>query len=188
MSEKTLQEIEKEIAETQAELANVHGDDCEVYARIVGYYRAVRNWNKGKKDEYKLRKLFSISESPAQDEKENAEAESLNTEPKEAYIAEDSAQTAPLFPKHEEIAYYELYTRESCPNCPAVKNYMDNLSLEGHSINVDTKDGLDSAAARGVLATPTVIFYNTMNTELFRAHNTQELQDLLEPLSTAEIA
>ncbi len=36
MSEKTLQEIEKEIAETQAELANVHGDDCEVYARIVG--------------------------------------------------------------------------------------------------------------------------------------------------------
>ena len=53
MSEKTLQEIEKEIAETQAELANVHGDDCEVYARIVGYYRAVRNWNKGKKDEYK---------------------------------------------------------------------------------------------------------------------------------------
>ena len=65
---------------------------------------------------------------------------------------------------------------------------MENLSLEGHSINVDTKDGLDSAAARGVLATPTVIFYNTMNTELFRAHNTQELQDLLEPLSTAEIA
>lgn len=184
MSEKTLQEIEKEIAETQAELANVRGDDCEVYARIVGYYRAVRNWNKGKKDEYKLRKLFKIDDTPAEFPAEKTESAPLAATEYES----EADQSATLFPKHEEIAYYELYTRESCPNCPAVKNYMDKLSLEGRSINVDTKDGLESAAARGVLATPTVIFYNTMNTELFRAHNTQELQDLLEPLSTAEIA
>jgi ribonucleoside-triphosphate reductase len=29
-----------------------------VYARIVGYYRAVRNWNKGKKSEKKQRVAF----------------------------------------------------------------------------------------------------------------------------------
>jgi len=184
MSEKTLQEIEKEIAETQEALANIRGDDCEVYARIVGYYRAVRNWNKGKKDEYKLRKLFSINASSSQ----NAESVQKGIQETVQVPAEDSVKTEPLFPKHDEIAHYEIYTRETCPNCPAVENYMKNLSLEGISINVDSKDGLDSAAARGVLATPTVIFYNTMNKELFRAHNTQELQSLLEPLSTAEIA
>ena len=34
------------------------GKDTEVYARIVGYYRAVRNWNKGKKEEKKHRLAF----------------------------------------------------------------------------------------------------------------------------------
>ena len=34
------------------------GAECEVYARIVGYYRSVRNWNKGKKEEYRERVMF----------------------------------------------------------------------------------------------------------------------------------
>jgi ribonucleoside-triphosphate reductase len=33
----------------------------EVYSRIVGYYRPVKSWNKGKKSEYKERKPYSIS-------------------------------------------------------------------------------------------------------------------------------
>ena len=43
---KTLQEIDKEIAQVQKELSDVHGTETEVYARIVGYYRAIKNWNK----------------------------------------------------------------------------------------------------------------------------------------------
>ncbi len=34
------------------------GSECEVYSRIVGYYRPVQNWNKGKKEEYKFREEF----------------------------------------------------------------------------------------------------------------------------------
>ena len=34
---RTLEEIESEIAETKAELADVHGTETEVYSRIVGY-------------------------------------------------------------------------------------------------------------------------------------------------------
>ncbi len=37
------------------------GSDCEVYSRIVGYFRAVQQWNKGKKEEFKDRKLFKIT-------------------------------------------------------------------------------------------------------------------------------
>jgi ribonucleoside-triphosphate reductase len=36
-------------------------EETEVYARIVGYYRPVQNWNIGKKSEYKVRKLFNYS-------------------------------------------------------------------------------------------------------------------------------
>ena len=32
---------------------------CEVYSRVVGYYRPVSNWNNGKKQEYGERKEFS---------------------------------------------------------------------------------------------------------------------------------
>jgi ribonucleoside-triphosphate reductase len=37
-------------------------EETEVYARIVGYYRPVQNWNIGKKGEYKIRKQFKYSE------------------------------------------------------------------------------------------------------------------------------
>ena len=32
---------------------------CEVYSRVVGYYRPVSNWNNGKKQEYGERKEFN---------------------------------------------------------------------------------------------------------------------------------
>lgn len=33
---------------------------CEVYSRIVGYYRPVKQWNQGKQQEFKERKAFKI--------------------------------------------------------------------------------------------------------------------------------
>ncbi len=51
-------EIDADIAKVKAEMENVHGTTTEVYARIVGYYRSVRNWNPGKREEYAQRKLF----------------------------------------------------------------------------------------------------------------------------------
>lgn len=35
----------------------------EVYSRIVGYYRPVQQWNKGKKAEYFNRKTFKFNKS-----------------------------------------------------------------------------------------------------------------------------
>ena len=36
--------------------------DTEVYSRITGYYRPVKNWNDGKAEEFKERKLYDIEE------------------------------------------------------------------------------------------------------------------------------
>jgi len=35
---------------------------CEVYSRIVGYFRPVRNWNKGKQAEFADRKVYRVTE------------------------------------------------------------------------------------------------------------------------------
>ncbi len=35
-------------------------DECEIYSRVVGFYRPVSQWNKGKKSEFGDRKTFSL--------------------------------------------------------------------------------------------------------------------------------
>ncbi len=32
----------------------------EVYSRVAGYYRPIKQWNKGKQEEFRLRKEFKI--------------------------------------------------------------------------------------------------------------------------------
>ncbi len=38
------------------------GEECEVFSRIVGYIRPVRQWNEGKKEEFGIRKNYKITE------------------------------------------------------------------------------------------------------------------------------
>ena len=37
------------------------GCDTEVYSRITGYYRPVRNWNDGKSKEFSMRKVYDLN-------------------------------------------------------------------------------------------------------------------------------
>jgi len=32
----------------------------EVYSRVVGYYRPIETWNKGKKEEFRKRKAYNL--------------------------------------------------------------------------------------------------------------------------------
>ena len=36
---------------------------CEVFSRVVGYYRPISNWNKGKVEEFKERKEFTAGKA-----------------------------------------------------------------------------------------------------------------------------
>lgn len=60
------EQIWAEIAQIKEEMKEVHGTRCEVYSRVVGYLRPVQGWNKGKKEEFKLRKTM-IVENPTCD-------------------------------------------------------------------------------------------------------------------------
>ena len=46
--------MEKDIEEKRTE--------CEVYSRVVGYMRPVKQWNLGKQQEFSDRKLFDRKE------------------------------------------------------------------------------------------------------------------------------
>lgn len=40
----------------------VERTECEVYSRVVGYMRPVKQWNRGKQQEFEDRKLFDMKE------------------------------------------------------------------------------------------------------------------------------
>ena len=171
---KTLQAIDAEIAATKEALKDVHGSTTEVYARIVGYYRAVRNWNKGKRDEFNHRTMFVYD-----GEKTNAAS---TTPVQEAVPVQES-----LFAEEREHIEnasgmsYEFFLRGTCPNCPPVKAYMADVALPGIMVDVDSEEGLQQAARKGVFAAPTVIFYGTGGEEIARAHSVDELKAVLQP-------
>ncbi|MGN0017194.1 MAG: anaerobic ribonucleoside-triphosphate reductase [Candidatus Avelusimicrobium sp.] len=53
-------EVVAQIADLKEQIAACKGTPCEVYSRVVGYLRPVQNWNKGKKDEFTMRKTFNV--------------------------------------------------------------------------------------------------------------------------------
>ena len=47
----------------EQKICPVCGQKTEVYSRITGYYRPVQNWNDGKAQEYKDRRVYNIGHS-----------------------------------------------------------------------------------------------------------------------------
>lgn len=175
-TKRSLSQVEEEIAQIQEELKDVHGTQTEVYARIVGYYRAVRNWNKGKADEFKHRKMFTLEDSNRYDVTEADKPCACSKVSKVAQVQKSSTIAS-----NEQIASYDIFVRKTCPNCPPVKEYMSNINLTGNMIDVDTQEGLSEAALKGVFAAPTVIVYNEKHEEIARGHNVEELTAIFAP-------
>ena len=161
---RNVQTITKEIEELEEKLANVRGTETEVYTRIVGYYRSLRNWNKGKKEEYRHRLPFAATEpviaSPAQQG--------------EANRGEAAAKNYTL----EGITGYRYFFRKSCPRCPAVKEFVSRLPLAGTPVDVDTEDGLAQARELDVQSTPTVVFYDAQNKARQRYGSVRQLEEV----------
>ena len=150
---RTQAEVQADIAAVQSALEDVHGSQTEVYARIVGYYRSVRNWNKGKREEFGERKMFA--------DKNEKTAVYAGSQKSEAYAAVQ-------YP-----ALLEVYTRR---NCPPVKAYCNELDIPVRYIDADTEVGLKAAAAQGVRSCPAVIMYNTEEKEIARAYSVADLK------------
>ncbi|MFC1596148.1 ribonucleoside triphosphate reductase [Candidatus Margulisiibacteriota bacterium] len=148
------------------------GTESEVYTRIVGYYRSVQNWNLGKKSEYKQRKAYDMDIE--------ATPETVQVQPTTT-ATDDSATTAQPVTSGEKpvISAYKLFYSDTCPNCPAVKEYVANLDLQGEVFNASTDEGLDEARKYGIYSTPTVILFDEQENILSQAHTASELNECL---------
>lgn len=136
------------LAELKAELLSVEGTPTEVYSRIVGYYRSVRNWNAGKREEFKSRSEYAFPAGHTQ--------------------------------RRAGVASYILFSRQGCPNCPAVKDFLAASGLQGTLVDVDTEEGLDAAQRYEVLSTPTAILLGDDGEERCRGYSRSQVAALLE--------
>ncbi len=87
----TLSQINTRLEELKLQKTQIKGQETEVYARIVGYYRSVRNWNKGKKEEYGIRLNYADYNSP------DLKNRPYDTAGKLSLVQEDKAQKELLF-------------------------------------------------------------------------------------------
>ena len=114
------------------------GSKTEVYSRITGYYRPVQNWNAGKVQEFKDRKVYSILDYREHKQRE-AEA---------AAAAEKNASP-------DVAAAYTLFTTKTCPNCKAAKAILDRAGIK-YDV-VDAEDEPELALRYGVMQVPALV-------------------------------
>jgi len=114
------------------------GETTEVYSRITGYYRPVQNWNDGKAEEYRERKLYDVARY---------------TEPKGGVKAASAAQPAARPAAAAQGLY--LFTTKTCPNCKMAKAFLDQAGVEYHV--VDAEENPELVRQYQVAQAPTLI-------------------------------
>lgn len=177
-TETKIREIDTEIARLEDELSNVKGTSTEVYSRIVGYYRAVGNWNKGKREEFKHRVCFDVENSKA----DNVAAEVENTTVLEAKA---NVSVAPTVISTEKLRYV-LFSSDYCRNCQPVKDYLDGNYISYESVDVSTDLGMNAAKVWDVKATPTMIVLNHNDKVVCKANTREEVMKFFEGMKVAQ--
>ena len=116
------------------------GEKTEVYSRITGYYRPVQNWNNGKAQEFKDRKVYNIGAShlthqgPLEPAPACAPAQMDTNEPDELL----------------------LFTTKTCPNCRMACMMLDKAGIPYQKIDAEA----DAALTRrhNVQQAPTLVY------------------------------
>nr|MBQ8890875.1 ribonucleoside triphosphate reductase [Clostridia bacterium] len=117
------------------------GEKTEVYSRITGYYRPVQNWNDGKAEEYKSRKVYS---------QEKAERKQpLTDEERAEKFGEDTAEAK------VEPTRTLLFTTATCPNCKVAKMLLDKAGIEYETLLAN--ENLELVSSFEIKQAPTLV-------------------------------
>ncbi|MBQ3848148.1 MAG: ribonucleoside triphosphate reductase, partial [Clostridia bacterium] len=156
----------------------VCGEPAEVYSRITGYYRPVQNWNDGKTQEFKDRKLYKIDAdiigAPAASAPEAPKAVKAKA-PKEVPAAEQAAPEAAVAVKTLD-ATFVLVASKTCPNCRLAKKFLDTAGIDYSVLYAD--DDKEKVEALGVRQAPTLVVTDAEGTKMFT--NVSEIRKFID--------
>ncbi|MBF1175815.1 MAG: ribonucleoside triphosphate reductase [[Eubacterium] sulci] len=159
------------ICESHGYIAGEHfscphcGKATEVYSRITGYYRPVRNWNDGKSSEFENRKTYEPEELFSVNR--NLLEEAGVDEPRVGTQTLGRANRVENPKSNSDAEKVILVTTKTCPNCQAAKNYLNQAGIEYDVILADEADGAEIAVQYNVSAAPTLIVQSGEEAELY---------------------
>ena len=116
------------------------GEKTEVYSRITGYYRPVQNWNNGKAQEFKDRKVYNIGASHL--------THQGPLEPAPACAPEQMNTNEP-----DELL---LFTTKTCPNCRMACMMLDKAGIPYQKIDAEADVAL--TRRHNVQQAPTLVY------------------------------
>jgi len=111
------------------------GENTEVYSRITGYYRPVQNWNDGKSQEYKERKVYDIENSVF--------GGGVKAQQEEAQQTECDVSDG-----------IYLFTTATCPNCKIACSLLDKEGIAYSKLLANENKEL--SVALGIKQAPTL--------------------------------
>ena len=145
------------------------GQATEVYSRITGYYRPVANWNAGKAQEYKERKVYDVS---------GKRASASNGRIRESMLDQIIPTWTLNGSTHKELL---LFTTKNCPKCKIAMTILDRGQIQYSVIEAETRP--DLVAQYGVRQAPTLVATN--GDQVLSFHNASEIQRFVDALVMA---
>ena len=139
------------------------GAKTEVYSRITGYYRPVQNWNDGKAQEYKDRKVYNIGRSVLSHTGPNP---APVDEPAEKVHDTAAVQKEWKNPAPADEFEAILFKTPTCPNCRAAGAILDKAGVRYTALNANEEKQL--VEKYGVKQAPTLVLLNGENVEKYR--------------------
>ena len=132
------------------------GKKTEVYSRITGYYRPVQNWNDGKAQEFKDRRVYNVGHSVLTHTGPNPapadEAPAVTAAHAEAPVASESSVI--------------LFKTPTCPNCKAAAALLDKAGVAYTALNANENASLVNKY--GVKQAPTLVIVDGDSFEKYR--------------------
>ena len=126
------------------------GAVTEVYSRITGYYRPVQNWNDGKAQEYKDRKVYDLNASRLIRKRPAAENPEETCEPQKEQKPDDGLK---------------LFATTTCPNCKIIAADLERMGIAFEKIYANEQPA--KAKAYGIKQAPTLVVTKDGATEKY---------------------
>lgn len=131
------------------------GEPTEVYSRITGYYRPVKNWNDGKSQEYKDRTTY--------DKGFNCATEAAIEESIDECVGGACVINLKQTPVEKISSFIQnhiplLFTSKTCPNCEVAKDALDEADFQ-YSLVV-AEENIELAQQYQISKAPTLIFFD----------------------------
>lgn len=127
------------------------GGETEIYSRITGYYRPVKNWNAGKNQEFKDRTVYEVEGGFSQKKK----------------VAPVKKKTVSSIPVVSENNL--LFTTKTCANCKMIQKLMHEKKIP--YLLVDGENNPNLVKEFDVMQAPTLVVVSDVETKVYAGVN-----------------